>query len=98
MKEGTIWGAEVFLFTDNSTAEVVFLKGNSSLKTFFKLMLRLRHVEMSGGLILQVVHVAGTQMIEEGADGGSRGDLSQGVMSGQPVLDFVPLHLSALER
>jgi hypothetical protein len=37
---------------------------------------RLRRVEMSKGLILHVVHVAGTRMIEEGADGGSRGDLS----------------------
>jgi hypothetical protein len=31
-------------------------------------------------------------MIEEGADGGSREDLSQGVMSSQSVLEFVPLH------
>jgi hypothetical protein len=98
VKEGTIRGAEVSLFTDNSTAEAVFFKGNSLSKTMFKLMLRLRHVEMSGGLILHVVHVAGAQIIEEGADGGSRGDLSQGVMSGQSVLGFVPLHLSALER
>jgi hypothetical protein len=58
----------------------------------------LRHVEMDGSLILHVIHVAGTRMIEEGADGGSRGDLSQGVMCEQSVLDFVPLHLSALER
>jgi hypothetical protein len=37
-------------------------------------------------------------MILEGADGGSRGDLNQGVMAGQPILDFIPLHLGALEQ
>ncbi len=95
---GVIRGAEVFLFTDNSTAEAVFFKGNSTSRPLFELMLRLRHVEMEGSLVLHVIHVAGTRMIAEGADGGSRGDLSQGVMSGQSVLDFVPLHLSAFER
>jgi hypothetical protein len=61
-------------------------------------MLRLRKLEMEGDLILHLIHVAGTMMVAEGADGGSRGDLNQGVMAGQPILDFVPLHLSALER
>jgi hypothetical protein len=95
---GRLQGAEVFLFTDNSTAEAVFWKGTSHSKKLFELMLRLRKVEMDGELLLHVIHVAGTRMIDEGADGGSRGDLSQGAMSGQPVLDFIPLHLSALER
>jgi hypothetical protein len=96
--DGRLRGAEVFLFTDNSTAESVFYKGNSSSKHLFELVLRLRKLEMSGDLVLHVVHVAGTRMVAEGADGGSRGDLNQGVMAGQPILDFIPLHLSALER
>lgn len=98
VEDGRIKGAEVFLFTDNSTAEAVFFKGNSSSKPLFDLMLRLRKVEMDGQLLLHVVHVAGTRMVEEGADGGSRGDLTQGAMAGHSVIDFVPLHLSALER
>jgi hypothetical protein len=49
-------------------------------------------------MVLHVIHVAGTRMILEGADGGSRGDLNQGVMAGQPILDFIPLHLGALDR
>jgi hypothetical protein len=98
VEDGRIRGAEVFLFTDNSTAEAVFFKGNSTSKPLFDLMLRLRKVEMEGQLLLHVVHVAGTRMIEEGADGGSRGDLTQGAMAGHSVIDFVPLHLSALER
>jgi hypothetical protein len=98
VESGRVQGAEVFLFTDNSTAEAVFFKGNSSSRSLFDLMLRLRHIEMKGELVLHVVHVAGTRMIEEGADGGSRGDLTQGAMAGHSVLDFVPLHLSALDR
>ena len=98
VEDGRIRGAEVFLFTDNSTAEAVFFKGNSTSERLFELMLRLRKIEMKGDLLLHVIHVAGTRMIEEGADGGSRGDLSQGAMAGHSVIDFVPLHLSALER
>jgi hypothetical protein len=76
----------------------VFYKGNSTSKHMFELILRLRKLEMAGDLVLHVIHVAGTRMIAEGADGGSRGDMNQGVMAGQPILDFIPLHLSALER
>ena len=88
---------EVFLFTDNMTAEAVFCKGNSSSEQLFDLVLRLRELEMEVGLVLHVVHVAGTRMQEEGADGSSRGDNSTGVMCGHPILDYVPLHLSAPE-
>jgi hypothetical protein len=98
VRSGRVKDAEVFLFTDNSTAEAVFYRGNSSSRPLFELMLRLRKVEMDGGLNLGVIHVVGTQMIEQGTDGGSRGDLSQGVMAGEPMLKYVPLHLSALDR
>jgi hypothetical protein len=98
VRDERLANAEVFIFTDNSTAEAVFYKGNSTSKKLFELVLRLRHMEMEGQLILHVIHVAGTRMIEEGADGGSRGDLTQGAMARRPILDYVPLHLSALNR
>jgi hypothetical protein len=37
-------------------------------------------------------------MIASGIDGVSRGDYNAGVMMGQPLLKFVPLHESVLER
>ena len=37
-------------------------------------------------------------MILQGADGLSRGDMYEGVMRGDNMLDFIPLHLSAIER
>jgi hypothetical protein len=97
VKEGSLRGSEVFLFTDNATAESVYYKGNSSSQTLFELMLRLRDLEMKGDMVLHVVHVAGTRMQGEGADGASRGDLTTGVMAGNHVLNYVPLHKSALD-
>ena len=37
-------------------------------------------------------------MIAQGADGLSRGDMYEGVMSGSSMLSFIPLHLTASER
>jgi hypothetical protein len=37
-------------------------------------------------------------MIQQGTDGISRGDFSSGIMVGTPMLSFIPLHLSALDR
>jgi len=96
--EGLLSGAEVFVFTDNFTAEAAFCKGNTSSKTLFDLVLRLRTLEMNGLVQLQVIHIAGTRMMTQGTDGLSRGNLTEGVMSGTPVLQFIPLHLSALVR
>jgi hypothetical protein len=97
VEDGTLRGAEVFIFTDNSTSESVYFKGNSSSETLFNLTVRLRELEMHGDLILHMLHCAGTRMQDEGADGSSRGDHSTGVMGGGHVLDYVPLHKSALE-
>jgi len=96
--DGTLVGAEVYVFTDNFTAESAFYKGNTSSKRLFQLVLRLRTLEMNGLLHLQVIHVAGTRMMRQGTDGLSRGNLTEGIMSGTPMLQFIPLHLSALDR
>ncbi len=71
--------------------------GNSSSHTLFELVLWLRKLEMQGDLIIHVIHVAGTRMEAEDADGASRGDLSTGVMGGENILCYAPLHLSATE-
>ena len=91
-------GIEVFLFTDNSTAEAAFYKGISSSKKLFELILKLKQLELTVGCLFHVIHVAGSRMIAQGTDGTSRGDLGEGVMKGQSMLSFVPLHLTALER
>jgi hypothetical protein len=93
----TLEGCEVFIFTDNTTAEAAFFKGNSSSQHLYELVLRLRELKMRGNLKLHMIHVAGTRMQAEGADGTARGDHLTGVMSGDSVLDYVPLHKGALE-
>jgi len=79
-------------------AEAAFYKGNSDNRHLFALILRLRQLEMTGTVRLHVVHVAGHRMIAQGTDGLSRGDYTTGVMAGDPMMDFVPLHQSAVDR
>lgn len=96
--EGVLDGAEVFMFTDNSTAEGAFWRGTSPSRKLCELVLRLRKLERDTGMILHVIHVSGRRMIEAGVDGLSRADQSSGVMSGEDTKSFVPLHLDAFGR
>jgi len=95
---GALVGSEVFLFTDNSTAESIYYKGSSTSKTWFNLILRLRQIDMDGRIVLHVIHVAGSWMISQGTNGLSRGDFTTGVMTVTPMLSFIPLHLTAHDR
>jgi hypothetical protein len=97
--DGNLANSEVFLFTDNTTAEAVYYRGTSkNKKKLFDLVLRLRRLEMEVGMTLSVIHVAGTRMISQGTDGLSRGNLLEGVMKGEGFQNFVPIHKSAMER
>ena len=58
VKDGTLKGHELFMFTDNSTAESAFFKGTSSSEKLFNLVLRLRRIEMEGHLFIHLVHVS----------------------------------------
>ena len=98
VSDGSLSGHELFMFTDNSTAEAAFFKGTSTSEKLFELVLRLQKIEMEGDLFIHLVHVAGTRMIWSGIDGLSRGDHNAGVMAGEAVLSFVPLSQNAAER
>jgi hypothetical protein len=67
--DGSLCGHELFMFTDNSTAEAAFFKGTSTSEKLFDLVLRLRKIEMEGNLFIHLVHVSGTRMIWSGVDG-----------------------------
>jgi hypothetical protein len=95
---GRLFNAEFFLFTDNSTAEACFYRGSSTSKLLHELIVRLRKLEVDYNLTIHVIHVSGDRMIAQGTDGGSRGSLLEGVLSGKPMLDFVDLGKTALER
>ena len=98
MMTGVLEGAEVFLFTDNTTAEYAFYKGNSSSETLFNLVLRLHKLQMKGNMILHVIHISGTRMQACGIDALSRGITNEGVMAGNHLLDYVPLNLDCTQR
>jgi hypothetical protein len=95
---GSLKGVEIFLFTDNSTSEAAYYNGSSKSEKLFDLVLRVKKLEMHQQAKIHIIHVSGERMKEQGSDGLSRGNLNVGVMAGKKMLDFVPIHLTALER
>jgi hypothetical protein len=93
IKEGT----ELFLFTDNFVTEMVWHKGTAQSRLLHGLVQRLRKLEIEGRLFINLVWVAGTRMIEQGTDGLSTGNLSNGILAGGKFLDYVPLNKGAME-
>ena len=98
VSSGRLLESETWIFTDNSTSESVFWKGHSPSRLLNDLALRLRTLEMGGRVRIHMVHVAGSRMIAQGTDGLSRGDLTEGVMTGSSILQYIPLHKSVLDR
>ena len=97
-KAGYLQGLELWLFTDNSTAESCFHKGGLLSGHLHDLVPRLRKLELDARFTLYVVHVAGTRMIAQGIDGLSRGVLLEGVMAGEYMLSYIPLAKGAVQR
>jgi hypothetical protein len=98
VQSGELANTELFILTDNTTAEGCYYKGNSDNRRLFTQVLRLRCLEMSASLRLHVIHVSGTRMIHQGTDGLSRGLLTDGVFAADPMKLHLPLHLSAPDR
>ena len=96
--EGDLTGMECFLFTDNTTAEDAFYNGSSSSKALHELVLRVKLLEMRHQCRVHLSWVSGTRMIEQGTDGLSRGNFSEGALKGSSMLSYIPIHLDALER
>jgi hypothetical protein len=97
-EQGELSGSEVFVFTDNSTAEAAFNRGSSSNRKLFDMVKQVKLMEMLFKTRIHIIHVAGKRMIAQGTDGLSRGCLTDGVMIGKEMTSFVPLHLSATDR
>jgi hypothetical protein len=86
------------MFTDIYVMECAYFKWTSSSPIRFGLVLRLQKLELHSGWKIHVIHIAGTQMISQGTEGLSRGDMLTGVMGGAAMLTFIPLALTAVER
>ena len=97
-KAGRLQNCELFMFTDNSTAESCFYRGTSKSRQLHRLILDLRMMEMDFGLTIHIIHISGKRMIAQGTDGCSRGSLMEGVMAGEDMLSFIELSRTAVER
>jgi hypothetical protein len=88
---GRLKNCEFFLFTDNSTAESCFYRGNSKSRQLHALILQLRSLEMTYGMTIHVIHISGKRMIAQGTDDCSWGSLMEEVMARADMLTFVNL-------
>jgi hypothetical protein len=97
--DGKLHESVIYFCTDNSTVENVLYHGRSrESKLLHELVVRLKVLEAHHGFQLLVIHVSGKRMQAQGTDGVSRGQLSEGVMNGESMMSFLPLHETALER
>jgi hypothetical protein len=96
--KGESVGKEIFVFTDNTTAESISHKGSSSSPLLYDIVVRLTCITMKYQCSVEIIHVSGKRMIAQGTDGLSRGDMLGGVMRGEPMLQLVPLNRSAVEE
>jgi hypothetical protein len=97
-RNGSLNGAMMCLFTDNSTVEGALYRGNNPSRKLFNLIIRFRKIQMACDAEIVMSHVAGTRMSAQGTDGVSCGLVNEGVATGLEMLSFVPLHLSAIQR
>jgi hypothetical protein len=97
-QEGSLDGCEVFLYTDNQTAEGAYSKGNAKSHALFELILTLYKLQMELEFMLHIICIDGTRMIQQGSDGLSRGEENGLATGGLSFGGKVPLHLIATER
>jgi hypothetical protein len=70
--KGELTGKEVFIFTDNTTAESISHKGSSSAPLLFDIVVRLTCLAMKYQCSVEIIHVSGKRMIAQGTDGERR--------------------------
>ncbi len=96
-KDGDLDDTELFFMTDNSVTEACAKNGTSTSKALFDMVLELKLLETQLGVKVHIIHISGKRMIQQGTDGLSRGDLTEGVMAGGDMLSFLPLSQGAME-
>ncbi len=97
-KEGFLKGGELWMFTNNMTAESCFFMSGSSLKLLHELVLHLRKTKIEFSFVLHVVHVVVTHMIAQGIDGLSRKTFPKDLLEGNDMLSYVDLLQMAIEQ
>ena len=88
---GELQDTYIFVLSDNLVFERILYKVTSKRTLFFEIVMRLHQIHMKVELVLHTIHISGTQMIEAGFDGLSRGKKLELIMRGLNNLQFVPL-------
>ena len=84
-------GKGVFLCTDNMVSDSIAASGSEKSEVLFDLVVQLHCLSMILKCKVSFIHVAGTQMISQGTDGISRGDMHEGIIKGGNMLSLLPL-------
>lgn len=82
-------GTEVFICTDNQVAESTYFKGLAESCKLHEMIVRLRKLEMEGGLIVHFLWISGKRMIRQGTDGLSCGGFASRTMQGNLFLGYL---------
>ena len=70
---GRLHNSTLFYFTDNMVTYYIVSGGSSTSPELQKLVRRIKYLELSLGIRLEVVHIPGRHMIDQRTDGLSRG-------------------------
>jgi hypothetical protein len=97
VRENNLYDCEIFIFTDNTTAENAFWKGTLKSK-YLSDLIELRELKRDYRLHLHMCHVSGRRIIVQGTDGLSRGNHSEGVMRGENFLKYIPIGIDPFTR
>ena len=97
-ERGGINNTMVLMFMDNSSVKTAVLKVNSSSRGLFNQIVRIKRLESKHGCMLHVMHFSGTRIIAQVIDIVSRGELKKGALQGNPISNFTPLNLNAIEQ
>ncbi|KAL7563713.1 hypothetical protein ACA910_021412 [Epithemia clementina (nom. ined.)] len=89
---------EIFILTDNQHAELAFYRGTAKSPEVLELMFRWHKILIKGYAFIHIIWVAGRRMIDQGTDGLSHSDFTNGVLRGVNMLHYIPLAQTALER
>ena len=91
-EQGISKNSLMFSHTDNGLVESAIYQGPSDCSHLLDMVIEFSVMQIEFTFTCSVVHVAGTQMIEQGVDGLSRGSTNKVEMIGRDFLFFSPLH------
>ena len=96
-KKGWLNNIVLLMAIDNQVVEACLYTGNFTSPKLFKLVVRLKLVELKYGVKVMVTYVSGKRMKAQCIDRVSRGYLKSGVAMRQMILEFCPWGKSCLD-